>query len=228
MILQSQIHDTDLLIGRILSINLGIADHDGNLFSDIFCGERDRSNSLAAVAGSHQCPLWDSRPQDQDKSLIIGKNAEGVLESVICKYGDEETDYCKVLFRYTTRGLERQWREHIFDGLQEFVCQTAWYENSVQGHRIEQPPLDEVFPGKKGGDLFLNWVEYPLRCQVWRFTPVQFFPFQEAKWEPLTWGAPDAETKGVLVIIKGGNFPAFVSGKTYDILYKNSPGNIIL
>lgn len=104
----------------------------------------------------------------------------GILERVVCRYGAKGEDYCQVLFKYKQRGLSRR------------VChdsETGWYEYPIQGRLLEGPPKCEVFPGKKHGDLFLNWVEYPLRCQVWKYRNVIWSPFKEDGWEPLPWGS---------------------------------------
>lgn len=151
-------------------------------------------------------------------------NTVGILESVICRFGDTETDYCKVLFRYAKQGLERFSRVHVFE---EYQDRLSWYENPIRGHRLEHPPLDEVFPGQKGGDLFLNWIEYPVRCQIWRFRTVQWDPFREAKWEPLPWAFQDPETKRILVLLIGENVPVFVSERVFSDTYEKMPPAII-
>lgn len=160
---------------------------------------------------------------DDDYDGILpasAKNTVGVLERVVCKYGDREDDYCRVLFKYRQRGLDRrfllEFKPH--EGRTEGA---GWYEHPIRGQVLKGPPLCEVFPGREGGDLFLNWVEYPVRCQVWRYRKVSWVPFQEAAWEPLPWGFQDEITKGILVIIPGEHIPAFVTGLTFEASYRD-------
>lgn len=153
---------------------------------------------------------------------VSATNTVGILERIVCRYGSRDEDYCSVLFKYRQRGLTRR----SLDNSAAYGT-LGWYEHPIQGQLLNGPAPSEVFPGIRAGDLFVNWVEFPIRCQVWRFRNVTWSPFKEAGWDALTWGFQDELTGDFLVILANEHRPAYIEQQTFEQEYKNSDPMII-
>lgn len=157
-----------------------------------------------------------------DTPRVLGS----VMEAVTCCYFsdiDSNERFYNVMFKYKKYGLARRTTEYVRPdsegGVKKIVV--GWYENPNQGRWLNVPIPREIFPGKNVGDLFLNWLEYPVRCQMWQFNATSWSPFKMGGWVRVEWGFQRDDYH--LVILQGEKAwsPAFVPKQVYDEVHKN-------
>lgn len=155
-----------------------------------------------------------------------------LMENVTCSFYsdmDGTEQYYDVMFTYQKYGLKRRTRVCLWSDSEEGGKKTVvgWYENPTRGRRLTEVTPHEIFPGHKEGDLFVNWLEYPELCQIWRFRATSWSPFEMGGWQSVAWGFEHDENHLVMLPDNEKCAPAFVPKEVYLKSYKHQVPIII-